>query len=214
MKSSIPPDVTRLRDQQGASTRRRILRAARELFHERGYAATPVRLLAQQAGVAVQTIYDVYGSKAGIVAAMPDLIDEEADVLEIVKAMDATDDPLEMLRLFAHVRRQIRERCGDMIQILRSSAASDQVLGAAWAEGLRRRRYGIERMMERIGEAGRLKRDLTPARAANIAAALATDEVCDALVDAGGWSFDDYEAWLGDSLGLLLLDLDTPAASG
>jgi hypothetical protein len=40
----------------------------RRQFAERGYADTPVRLLASIAGVALQTVYATYGSKAGVLA--------------------------------------------------------------------------------------------------------------------------------------------------
>ncbi len=53
-------------------TRRRIVAAARVLFARDGYGATTLRGIATEAGVAVQTVYAVYGSKAGTLAALLD----------------------------------------------------------------------------------------------------------------------------------------------
>jgi AcrR family transcriptional regulator len=203
--SSIPPGVVRLREQRSALTRRAILQAARAQFAERGYAATPMKLLAERAGVAVQTIYDTFGSKAGVLGGMPDLVDEEAGVHELAAELSAEQRPREALALFARLRRRIRERCSDIIHILRSGAAVDQQVAAAWGEGLRRRRFGLERLMERLAAQGSLREGLEPARAADIAAAIVCDEVCDVLVEHGGWSFDAYEAWVSETLAELLL---------
>jgi AcrR family transcriptional regulator len=205
MSSGVPPGVRRLREQHEATTRRTILEAARRLFAERGYAATPVRLLARQSGVAVQTVYDTFGSKAGVLRGLPDLLDEEAGVYELVEQLERTRVPAELFALYARLRRQIRERCGDIVRILRAGAASDAEIAAALAEGLRRRRFGLNRVMERIAATGMLKEGLSAERAADIASAVMSDEVCDILVEQGTWSFDDYESWMTTTLTVLLL---------
>jgi AcrR family transcriptional regulator len=204
-ESRVPPGVVRLREQRSAVTRRAILQAARALFSEQGYAATPVKLLAERAGVAVQTIYGTFGSKAGVLAGMPDLIDEEAGVHELVAALREERDPGAALALYARLRRQIRERCGDIVRTLRSGAAVDPEIAASWAEGLRRRWFGLERLMENLEHHGHLRGDLDAARAAAIAGVVVCDEACDVLVEQRGWSFDEYEAWMTETLATLVL---------
>src|SRR5918996_2701686 len=54
------------RQEQAAQTRRDIVAAAGVQFRERGYAATSMPELAAAAGVAVETIYRTFGSKAGL----------------------------------------------------------------------------------------------------------------------------------------------------
>jgi AcrR family transcriptional regulator len=191
------PGVVRLHAQREALTRQTILRAARELFAERGYAKTPVRLLAQRAGVVPQTIYATYGSKAGVLAGLPDLLDEEAGIVELFAARTKTDDPVELLGILARINRQIRERGGDIIKILRSGAAVDPDIAKTMAEGHRRRRLGAEAVLARIPD--------LPDRAADIATALMADEICDILVDQCQWSYDDYENWLASALVTQLL---------
>jgi AcrR family transcriptional regulator len=51
------------RRQGAARTRTAILDAARELFTERGYAATPMSAIAERAGVALDTVYASAGRK-------------------------------------------------------------------------------------------------------------------------------------------------------
>lgn len=195
----------RLRDQHGAITKRTILRAARVRFREHGYAGTKVAEVAADAGVAVQTLYTAFGSKRGVLLGLVDLIDEEAEVLPLYEAMMAAPDPLDALARFATIRRQIRERCGDIVAVLRTGARVDTELGVAWAEGMRRRHAGIERLVTRLEAAGHLRDDITSARAADVISAVVTDEVCDVLVEQRGWSFDDYESWLRDTMRQLVL---------
>jgi AcrR family transcriptional regulator len=199
------PGVVRLRDQREALTRHTILSAARELFAEHGYAATPVRLLAQKAGVAPQTIYATYGSKAGVLAGLPDLLDEEAGVTDLFRARTTTHDPTELLGLLARIARQIRERCGDIVKVLHSGAAVDSDIADTLAEAHRRQRLGVEEILERVHSAGALRSDLTVSRAADVATALMTHGVCDTLVDRSRWSYDEYEEWLTATLTTLLL---------
>ena len=49
------------RRQAAVRTRAAILDAARELFTERGYAATPMAAIADRAGVALDTVYAAAG---------------------------------------------------------------------------------------------------------------------------------------------------------
>ena len=75
-----------LRERRAQLTRDEILRAARRLFAERGYARTSVRDIAKAAGVSAQTVYDSVGSKQALVARLNDHIDQEANVPAIARA--------------------------------------------------------------------------------------------------------------------------------
>lgn len=190
------PGIVRLRDRREALTLRTILTAARRLFAERGYARTPVRLIAQQAGVAPQTIYAHFGSKAGVLAGLVDLLDEEAGLPDLVAKAGELDDPADLLGLLARASRQVRERCGDILAILNSGAAADPDIAATAAEGARRNRLGAEMVIDRIRHFGH---QVHP-RAADIAIALTSDSVHDTLVTDAGWSHGEYEAWLAHIL--------------
>lgn len=52
-----------IRERQANQTRTNILDATQRLFLERGYAKTTVEAIAQEAGVAKQTVYAVFRSK-------------------------------------------------------------------------------------------------------------------------------------------------------
>ncbi|CAL99732.1 TetR family transcriptional regulator [Saccharopolyspora erythraea NRRL 2338] len=198
------PGIVRLRDRREALTLRTILTAARGLFAERGYARTPIRLIAKEAGVAPQTIYAHYGSKAGVLTGLVDLLDDEAGIPDLMAEADAMADPEALIGLLARVSRQVRERCGDIVAIMGSGAAVDADIAATQAEAQRRNRLGVEMIVDRVRESG-LRVD---PRAADIAVALMSAGVHDSLVTEAGWSYDDYESWLRNTLLAALLGRD------
>ncbi|GAB3723087.1 TetR/AcrR family transcriptional regulator [Amycolatopsis oliviviridis] len=195
------PGIVRLRDRREALTLRTILTAARGLFAERGYARTPIRVIAQEAGVSPQTIYAHFGSKAGVLSGLVDLLDDEAGIPDLVAEASRTEDQVALLGLLATVARQVRERCGDIVTMLSSGAAVDPDIAATQAEGARRNRLGVEMVVDRVRGGGRA---VVP-RAADIAVALMSADVHTSLVAEAGWSHDDYEAWLKDTLVAALL---------
>ena len=67
--TSAPPTY---RQRQAAETRARIAQAARQVFAARGYGAANITDVAQAAGVAVPTVYKLYGNKRGLLAAIAD----------------------------------------------------------------------------------------------------------------------------------------------
>ncbi|GAB3507450.1 TetR/AcrR family transcriptional regulator [Amycolatopsis cihanbeyliensis] len=190
------PGVVRLRDRREALTLRTILIAARGLFAERGYARTPIRLIATEAGVAPQTIYAHFGSKAGVLAGLVDLLDEEAGLPDLMAEAEGMTDPARLLGLLARACRQVRERCGDIVRILGSGAAVDPDIAVTQAEGQRRNRLGVELVVQRIRDAGHR---VHPG-AVDIAVALMSAGVHDSLVLDAGWSPEDYQAWLEETL--------------
>lgn len=190
------PGVTRLRDRREALTLRTILTAARSLFAQHGYARTPIRLIAQHAGVAPQTIYAHFGSKAGVLAGLVDLLDDEAGLPDLMAKAGEMEDPADLLGLVARASRQVRERCGDILAILNSGAAVDPDIAASKAEGDRRNRLGVKLVVDRISDTSRPVHD----RAVDIVVALMSDGVYDNLVTDAGWSLDEYEEWLTRTL--------------
>src|SRR5690349_3814563 len=123
--SAMPEPSTSLRQRKAQLTRDEILRAARRLFADRGYARTSVRDIAEAAGVSTQTVYDSIGSKQELVARLNDLLDAEAGVAAIAADALGSTDPAEVVALNGRVARAILERCGDILQALVSGAAAE-----------------------------------------------------------------------------------------
>src|SRR5262245_44569658 len=103
VKTTPPPG----RRTRSTETRRRIVEAALEAFSKRGFATTTLQEIADAAAVHVQTIYLAFGTKAGLIGAVIELLraggdDEQLSPTEFpwVKQLLATRDPEQKLRLY------------------------------------------------------------------------------------------------------------------
>ena len=193
------------RAKQAEATRTDILRAARRLFSERGYAATSMTDIAAEADVAVQTIYTSCGSKRDLVMALLDVIDEEGGVPELSRELRAATEPRAAIAIAARLTRQIQERCGDVIRALNSAAAVEPDAAEATAEGQRRHRAGTARLVRGLEAMGALREDISVDRAAAQASLLLNGAVYWELVGDHGWSYDEVEEWVRETLAALLL---------
>ena len=78
------PYRSQLREDQAGRTRELIAVAARARFLEKGWAGTSVRSVAEGAGVSQATVYNAYGSKAGLASSLIDAAEVSADVQRVV----------------------------------------------------------------------------------------------------------------------------------
>jgi AcrR family transcriptional regulator len=193
------------REVAAAETRREILRAARRLFAERGFASTSVQQIAEESGVAVQTIYSSIGSKAALVLALNDLIDEEAGVAGLAAGLLDETDPLQLIEKGVHLTRQLNERCGDLIQVLLSAEPAEPEAAAAVADGMRRHEHGASLIAQRLADLGALAAGTTPEQASAMFSMMTSPASWRQLTRRAGWTFDQAEACLTPSLTQLLL---------
>src|SRR5918997_1480303 len=104
MTESVKPRLSRA--EQARATRRRIIAAAASQFVAHGYGATLLDQVAEQAGVAVQTVYFHFGNKRTLlkealdVAAVGD--DDPVPLMERpwVKEIRAETDPRRIIELW------------------------------------------------------------------------------------------------------------------
>jgi AcrR family transcriptional regulator len=200
--SEKPPS---LRERQAQLTKDEILKAARRLFSERGYARTSVRDIAVAAGVSAQTVYDSIGSKQTLVARLNDLIDAEAGIGEIAGAAARSTDPMEIAATNAKITRSILENCGDVIHALVSGAASEPDLEIALTEGHRRHVDGARWIVGLLQGLNALDDSVDPEAAVDTLSALSDVRFALLLHQSYGWSFDRIETWIASTAQALLL---------
>jgi AcrR family transcriptional regulator len=186
----------KLRDRRSQLTRDEILAAARGLFAARGYAGTSVRDIAQEAGVSPQTVYDSVGSKSELVARLNDLIDVEADVPALARAMVESDDPAYVAATSARITRAIVGTCGDILRTLAAGAAGERDLARVLEEGNRRHLAGARAVVEHLHRLGALKAGTDLDEAARSLAAMSDFRIALVLHDGYGWPLDRLEDWI------------------
>jgi TetR/AcrR family transcriptional regulator, regulator of autoinduction and epiphytic fitness len=203
------------RQKKARQTRRRILTAAAELFTRQGYAATTIHQIADQADVAWQTVYSVFGTKSAILSAAFDVAvagdDEPAPVAErpFVQAILQAADPREKAGIFARHLRESAARTAGILSVIESAAPADPEIAALWRtlqdQGLR----GMILAASGFQQQGVLRPGLTVTRAADILWLYVGPWSYRVLVTERGWTPDEYQTWLTDTLYTQLMN-DSP----
>lgn len=176
---------------------------ARALFGERGWAATGMRDVAGGTGVAVETVYANFGSKADLLLAALD-VGVVGDALPVPLAERAEFAALgrgnraQRARAAARLVRGINERTYGMQKALREAAASEADLSRRLREADERRRINVEDGARLV--AGRPVSDTER----DGLWAVLSGEVYELLVERSGWSAARYEQWLADAIVRLL----------
>jgi AcrR family transcriptional regulator len=139
-----------------------ILRAALELFAERGVDGTSIEQIAKRAGVARLTVYRRWSSKEELLAQAivygrnaPDLTDEEYDTLPY---------PEVLARMVGSMADSIADRqlAPLMAQLMGSTFSHPELFDAFWAASGAKRRAGGVRLIERAVREGLLPADSDP----------------------------------------------------
>jgi AcrR family transcriptional regulator len=201
------------RRHQARSTETRILDAARALFVGAGYASTAMADIAAAAEVAVQTIYNaVGGGKAAVLKRVWDVA-VAGDVEPIplaarpeIRALLDDPVPAHKLNRYAALSRQLYERVGPLARVLRAGAATgDNDLVELLRTVERERLRGTTSIAAHLAEVGALRSDLTVTRAGHRLWVINAGETGDALVIDCGWSLDEYQAWMAETMTSALL---------
>jgi AcrR family transcriptional regulator len=207
-------DATRRR-QAAARTRTAILDAARQLFAERGYSATPMTAIADRAGVALDTVYATVGRKpelarllieaaiSGTDQAVP------AEQRDYVRAIQAAPDARAKIARYAAAITAIGPRLALVLGIVQQAAPTEPELAALWAEIAERRAANMRLFVADLAAVAPLRLD--PGDAADIVWATNAAEMYQLLVGQRGWTPQRYERFLTDTWErLLLADQDRP----
>lgn len=180
---------------------------ARELFLEKGYAATTVAAVARRAGVAPDTVYKAFGSKIALLKEVLDLViggdDEEVALLDRAEpqAMREEPDQRRQLAMFAAGMTRQLERVRPVDDILRGAAAVDAEAAELRADiQLRQRGDAMRTVVSWVVERGGLRDGVTDGDAAAMLWTLTAPEVHHMLRETWGWSADRYERWLRETL--------------
>ena len=197
------------RRQAAARTRAAILDAARQLFAERGYAATPMTAIASQAGVALDTVYAAVGRKpelarllietaiSGTDQAMP------AEQRDYVRAIQDAPDAETKIAIYAGAITAIAPRMALVLGIVQQAAPDEPDLAALWTEIAERRAANMRLFVADLAAVAPLRLD--PDQAADIVWATNAAELYQLLVGERGWTPQRYERFLTDTWQRLLL---------
>jgi TetR/AcrR family transcriptional regulator, regulator of autoinduction and epiphytic fitness len=198
------------RAERARQTRNRMLDSARALFIAGGYATTTMERIAQEAGVAVQTLYYTFRSKGQLLCEVVETTaageDRAAPVAQRLWAqqMLAATTGQRVLALAVEHGADIYARASPLWPAVAVASADPQV-EQYWQRVAADRRTGQSRMVARLAELGALRQGLHPERATDRVVVLFGHDVFTGMVTQAGWSVPEYKAWLLTTLAQQLL---------
>src|SRR6476619_1900623 len=128
------------RAEQAAATRRDILKAARELFVSKGYAAATIAEIARRAAVAVDTVYTAVGRKPALLREVLETAISGTDQAvpagdrDYVAHIRAAHSARKKIETYVAALAEIQPRLAPVYLALRDAAATDPDSAATWRE--------------------------------------------------------------------------------
>jgi AcrR family transcriptional regulator len=193
------------------ATRQSIIDAARRVFLEKGYAAATMPAIARAAGIAMDTVYATVGKKPSLFRLLVEAAISGSDRAvppeerDYVRAIRAETDAARKLQLYAGALRSIQSRLAPLFRVLQGAAPLDPDLDALWRGISQRRAKNMRLLAQDLAATGRLRPDLSVAKAADIIWSMNSPEFYLLLVEQRGWSPQEFERWLANAWIRLLL---------
>ncbi|RZU11971.1 TetR family transcriptional regulator [Kribbella rubisoli] len=200
-----------VRAEKAQANRQRMRTAAQTLFTSRGYSATSMQAIADEAGMAVQTLYFTFRTKRALLSELLDVAiagdDEPVPTLERPRVLAAIDnpDPVAQLQELAGIAREIYERVAPVLQVVAHAAPGDPEIHELWMTNNAQRAVVMERFIAALAGKTPLRDGLDTAMATDIALALQSPEMYQFFTTRRGWSPDRWQQWTADALVTQLL---------
>ncbi|WUJ68896.1 TetR/AcrR family transcriptional regulator [Kribbella soli] len=200
-----------VRAERAQANRQRMRTAAQTLFTSRGYSATSMQAIADEAGMAVQTLYFTFRTKRALLSELLDVAiagdDEPVSTLERPRVLAAIDnpDPVAQLQELAGIAREIYERVAPVLQVVAHAAPGDPEIHELWMTNNAQRAVVMERFITALAAKTPLREGLDTPMAIDIALALQSPEMYQFFTTRRGWSPDRWQQWTADALVTQLL---------
>jgi AcrR family transcriptional regulator len=191
------------RQEQAAATRRAILEAAQRRFEKQGYASTTMAAIAEEAGVALKTVYVAFEAKSGVLRALWNLrLRGDRDDVPVAqqdwyREVVEEPDPERQLRLNARNSRARKVSIAALLDVIRSGALVEPEIEELWNR-IESEFHDNQRVVaERLHKKGALRRGLDVDRATDILWTINHPNVWQ-LLTGRGWTPEEYEKWTAD----------------
>jgi AcrR family transcriptional regulator len=180
------------------ATRQRVVAAAAPLFVRDGYVETTMAGIARAAGVAVQTLYLSFGSKAAVLEAALAIVSDDQPNGWLTAMRAEPSGPAALRRYVDHAAAQVERRYA-LDAVLRAAAADPEpaeLLDRARRAALAAHGQAVDELAEKPGFTARISLQ----RATEVVAALLSPETYGLLVVAQGWATPDWAEWVSAHL--------------
>jgi AcrR family transcriptional regulator len=209
--TDVNGDLPPARRARSDATRARIAAAAYQLFCERGFAGTTMRAVATGAGVAVQTVYFKFHTKADLLSAAVDhAIGGEGGVppqlQDWYQWMTAETELRRALRNFVDGLTPMEARFAPLATTMAAAATGDPEVRRIQTKHRRMRRAGYGDVIDLLASKHPLRDGLDREKAVDLLVFFAGEDAFRALILDDGWTEDAWADWILDAIARLVFD--------
>ncbi|NLV79760.1 MAG: TetR/AcrR family transcriptional regulator [Rhodococcus sp.] len=200
-----------LRADAARRTRSSIRDAAARLFVRRGYVSTTVKQIAEEAGVAVRTVFTAFPD--GKAQLFREALDEavsggvdDAGRPPVRRPAERRDSAADLVveKVVGHGTAML-ERAGDLLMTSVESSGADPDMRRFARDDARANADNARTIAEGLASSGWLRNGVGVDEAADVLYALSSPQVHALLRRDCGWSVDRYRTWIADTLRATLL---------
>lgn len=181
-------------------TRAAVLAAARRRIEREGFPGLTMAAVAADAGVTRRALYLHFASRAELVTALFEHVNDEEDLQHSVQSVWSAPDSVTALDEWAHHLARFQPRVAAVLRANDAVRRSDEDAERLWQLVMRDWLAGCRRLARWLEREGVLAPPWTAASAGEMLWALMSYDVVDRLVLDRGWS----QRRLGEHLGTLL----------
>jgi len=203
------------RKERAGRTRARILTAARAEFTAKGYHATTMAAIASAAGVAVQTVYFVFGTKPALLQELLGVavMGLSGDGLPVQRPEDTdwfrealeSGDGTRALASFVAGAIPVYSRAAAVAETARVAAQTDSDVADVYTQAESRRVEEFSRVIHALADHDALRTDLTIAQATAVLTTVFGPQSYLSYTAEHQWSDAELADWMSDALARLLL---------
>ena len=192
------------------ATQRVIVEAATRLFMKRGYHSTSIGQIAQEAGVAVQTIYNSIGSKRDVLSRVLDFAaaGERAPVAVpqfMREQAERESDPVRIIEQLVEFWQRALPRTAPVFRVIRDAAAIDPEAATLERDRAAQRLRNYETAARMLDERDALRDGLTIDQAATTIFTIGHPDIYRTLVLDGDWYDRQWAEWARATLEAALI---------
>lgn len=188
-----------------ADTRQRVIEAARQLFLAAGFHRVSIEAVAEHAGVGRTTVFQQFGSKAGLLQAIEQETSARAGVEALLQSL-ADPDAHRALRAAFEIGCQVWAAEREMFRGLFSLADIDPEMRKVIQDKDQRRRQLVEDLAHKLQRQHRLRPGVTRRNAADLLWLLTSFESFDTLYALRGTVREVARLLLGQTAAFVELD--------
>lgn len=169
-------------------TRERILRATRRLIERHGTTDVSMEQIAGAADVTRRTIYDHFGSRAGLLVALAEQADRDSDLDQLLAPVFNAPDAMTAIERLVDLVAEVTPRMLDLATAIERARVDDPDASAAWDDRMASRMGVFRSLADRLDQEGALRPELDVQEAADLIYTALAWQTWRLLVVDRGWT--------------------------